>query len=209
MFSPRSAVLIEDESLTRTLLESLLGTLGFDVTAVGTATEGIEAIQDSDPDLLVADLDLGDGPSGAHAIRWAEENTPWVAAVILTMHRNPELAEPSVLQPNPARVHLVKDDVRSAKDLQAGIEAAIAGTSFNLGSHEAASVLTKDQGDVLRLMARGLSNKEIARVRDTSIGAVENMVQRIYINLNLTGNDAINPRACAITMYRNSRVTVA
>ena len=205
----RTAVLIEDDSLTRALLESLLRSLNFDVTAVATTQDGITAIKDTDPDLLISDLDLGDGPSGAHAIRWAETNTPWIAIVVLTMHRNPGLIDPSVLAVNPARVHLVKDDVRSVADLEAGIEAAMTGSGFDLGRGENARILTKDQADVLRLMARGLSNKEIARVRETTLGAVENIVQRIYSSLNLTGDEAINPRARAIVMYRNSQVTVA
>lgn len=205
----RSAVLIEDEPLTRALLESLLGTLGFRVTAIENAAAGIQAVRDSDPDLLVSDLDLGDGPGGAHAIQWTETHTPWVAVVVLTVHRNPRLVEPSVLSENSARVHLVKDDIRSADDLRRGIEAAIRGTKFALANDASASVITKDQADVLRLMARGLSNKEIARVRETSLGAVENITQRIYINLNLTGDESINPRAKAIAMYHNSQVTVA
>ncbi|MGB3674519.1 MAG: response regulator [Candidatus Nanopelagicales bacterium] len=210
MFRPsRSAVLIEDEALTRALLESLLATLGFTVTAVDNAAAGIKAVSESDPDLLISDLDLGDGPSGAHAIEWTERNCPWVAVVILTIHRNPLLAEPSVLCDNPNRVHLVKDDIRSAKDLQEGIEAAIQGTKFSLVNTATALVITKDQADVLRLMARGMSNKEIARVRETTLGAVENITQRIYSNLRLTGDDSINPRAKAIAMYQNSQVTVA
>ena len=132
-----------------------------------------------------------------------------LAVVILTIHRNPLLAEPSVLCDNPNRVHLVKDDIRSAKDLQEGIEAAIQGTKFSLVNTATALVITKDQADVLRLMARGMSNKEIARVRETTLGAVENITQRIYSNLRLTGDDSINPRAKAIAMYQNSQVTVA
>jgi len=210
VFRPlRSAVLIEDEALTRALLESLLGTLGFAVTAVDSAAAGIQAVKETDPDLLISDLDLGDGPSGAHAIEWTERTCPWVAVVILTIHRNPRLAEPSVLTENPRRVHLVKDDIRSALDLQNGIEAAIQGTKFSLAKSAKASVITKDQADVLRLMARGMSNKEIARVRQTTLGAVENITQRIYSNLHLTGDDSINPRAKAIAMYQNSQVTVA
>lgn len=201
-------MLIEDQPLTRALLESLLQALNFDVTAVDNAQAGIEAIQDTDPDLLISDLDLGDGPSGAYAIHWAEDKAPWIAVVVLTIHRDPSLVDSS-LSENPGRVHLVKDDITSVADLQAGIEAAIRGGSFDLGERTTVYRLTRDQADVLRLMARGLSNKEIARVRETSLGAVENIAQRIYLALNLTGDDRINPRARAIIMYRDSQVTVA
>lgn len=207
-FATRSAVLVEDEPLTRTLLTSLLRTLDFDVAAVDNAQDAIEAVRDTDPDLLISDLDLGEGPSGLHAIRWTEENAPWVAVVVLTIHRDPKLVEPSAKSTKTSRVHLVKDDIRSETDLQAGIEAAIRGTKFDLGRGDAAITLTRDQADVLRLMAQGLSNREIARLRECTLGAVENITQRIYSNLGLTGDDKINPRTRAIMMYRHSRVTV-
>lgn len=205
----RSAVLVEDEPLTRALLESLLKSLNFDVTAVDAAADAIDALRECDPDLLLTDLDLGDGPAGTHIIRWAQEHAPWVAVVVLTAHRDLQLADPDIKLRGGGRVHLVKSDVRSATDLQSGIDAAMNGTGFALNKTGEAYVLTSDQAEVLRLVALGYSNKEIARIRQTSLGAVENLLQRIYHSLQLTGDSRINPRARAIVMYRTSQVTVA
>lgn len=190
-------------------MESLLESLNFTVVATATAADGIEAVRDTDPDLLVCDLELGAGPSGGYAIKWVEENTPWVAVVVLTVHRDPLLANAPQLPHRPNRVHLVKEDIESVSDLQAGIEAAISDTGFSLAPRSEPFVITSDQAEVLRLLARGLSNSEIAKARGCSLGAVNNMTQRLYANLALNDNATINPRACAIALYRSSSVTVA
>ncbi|MFA7266338.1 MAG: response regulator [Candidatus Nanopelagicales bacterium] len=209
MFSVRrTAVVVEDEAMSRTLLTSLLSGLGFDVTTAATVGEGIDEIQAHDPDLVVVDLDLGTGPPGTHLIRWVNDNASWVGVVVLSAHRSTQLVDPRPLPPSDRRVHVMKDDLTSVDVLSRAIEnclAAQGGTRSNSGT---TPTISRDQAHVLQLMAQGLSNSEIAKTRDCSVRTVENMIQRIYTTLGLKGDDSINPRVAAINMYNNSQVTV-
>lgn len=56
----RTALVIEDDADTRCLIESLLSSSGFSVSATGLGTDGIRLARDLSPDLVLLDLGLPD-----------------------------------------------------------------------------------------------------------------------------------------------------
>jgi len=58
--SEPSIVLIDDDERVRRACEELLSAAGYDVTAAGSAMEGIRAIRTGRPDLVVTDIVLPD-----------------------------------------------------------------------------------------------------------------------------------------------------
>ncbi|MBM3686392.1 MAG: response regulator [Actinobacteria bacterium] len=62
--APRTVLLVEDHAMTRALVQRSLEDDGFVVTAVDSARGAIRAFDDVDPDVLVADINLGAGPNG-------------------------------------------------------------------------------------------------------------------------------------------------
>ena len=68
--------------------------------------------------------------------------------------------------------------------------------------------LSNTQAELLRLLAQGLSNKAIADKRNTSLRAVEALINRTYQALNLSENDSINLRVEAVKLWRSSRIYI-
>ena len=61
--------------------------------------------------------------------------------------------------------------------------------------------LTNTQVQVLRLVASGYTNSEIARRREKSISAVEQIIRTIFTNLNIQDAAIINQRVEAARIY--------
>jgi DNA-binding NarL/FixJ family response regulator len=61
--------------------------------------------------------------------------------------------------------------------------------------------LSAKQLEVLKLIADGLSNQQIADARQTSVRAVEGMVSRIFDALGIDVQDAGNSRVDAVKKY--------
>ena len=61
--------------------------------------------------------------------------------------------------------------------------------------------LTRTQTEVLRMMAQGYTNLEIAARRETSVSAVEQLIKSIFRGLGIVNSPQINPRAEAMRCY--------
>ena len=61
-FEDRRVLLVEDDALTLTLLESVIRTFGFHTYSAASATEAKVALTSFDPDLAILDIDLGPRP---------------------------------------------------------------------------------------------------------------------------------------------------
>ena len=61
--------------------------------------------------------------------------------------------------------------------------------------------LSGQQVETLRLIAEGLSNEEIARVRGSSVRAVEAMVSRIFAALGVGDDPHLSSRVAAARIY--------
>jgi DNA-binding NtrC family response regulator len=83
-------LLVEDEEFTRILIRDALTNIGMTVLAVASVYQALSEIEEFDPNVVVADLDLGPGPDGADLLNNVEEERPWTGMVVLTAHASPE-----------------------------------------------------------------------------------------------------------------------
>jgi DNA-binding NarL/FixJ family response regulator len=164
-----------------------------------------------EPHVVIADLDLGSGPSGADLLHRVAEESPWVGLVVLTAHAAPSLALPAGTRLPDRVVYLIKSDVSSGRDLQGAMNAAIADAEPALPVAEDAEgrpVISRVQGEVLRLIAEGYSNQGIAEIRGTSMRATESLVHRTFTALGLGNDKRMSPRVQAVRMWQQGRVSV-
>lgn len=203
--APRLALVIDDAPFVRAMVVSMLEELGFETVSASSVNGGIEALLANDPDLAVIDLDLGgDGPTGIDVVRFAQERMPWTAIVVLTDFRAPQLVDTSATDLD--AVYLVKSDIESVDQLRHGIEAAMRGEPLNTSrSQEPHISITPAQSEVLRLMARGLTNAEIAQKSGMSHRSVERLTIRLYRALGIAEDEG-NARVRAVNMYRSSQI---
>lgn len=207
---PWRILVIDDDALIATLVGDGLRMHGHDVTVAASPAEAYFAIDGIDPHLLICDLNFVDGQSGAAFIAEMREARPWVACVVLSTHRSPELAVADAhLLPRDV-VYLVKSTVRSVDHILSVVQAAMTGRAFDRADDNevAAVVVNPTQAEVLRLLASGASTRALAEKRGTSVRAVESLLVRLYRTLGLDTSRDSTPRVEAIRMWQAGLVRV-
>jgi DNA-binding NarL/FixJ family response regulator len=178
----RKVLVVEDEPLLRVLISNTLEAEGFIVASAAGASEARKVADDFDPDVALLDIELGVGPSGIDLALILRKKTPAIGLVFLTHIPEPRVVgvENKVIPRNAA--YLVKDRIAESGQLRSAIEAALrdrVSREFREDKKtHALSEVSRSQLEVLKLVALGRSNGEIAEARGTTIRAVENLVRR-------------------------------
>ncbi len=195
-------LLVEDNSFTRsTVSASLRAEDCVVVAAVATAKEAMRVIDEHVIDCAVIDLHLGPGPSGidlAHGLRRAK---PEVGIVILTSYSDPRLLGGSQRPLPPRAVYAVKNDIDSTEELRGKIEMAMGSVERPRAAVTKYVPLTDTQMEILRMVADGLTNAEIARRRVVTERAVETAIARILSKLSIDVGEGSNPRVLLTHAY--------
>jgi DNA-binding NarL/FixJ family response regulator len=202
-------LLVEDEEFTRGLLTSSLEKSGVEVRSCPSVSIALTLLQEFEPHVVITDLDLGQGPSGVHLLERVAQQTPWVGMAILSAHASPELAVRDGYRIPEGTVYAVKSEIASAEDLvilvQAAVERRVVRESDAVSDKV---VLTPVHGEILRMIAEGLSNSAIAKERNTSLRAAEGMVQRTFVALGIGSDADRNARVLAVRMWQQGKVII-
>ena len=197
----RRLLLVEDEQLTRSLISNLLVQRGFEVETCGSASEAASLARAFDPDVMVVDISLGEGPTGIDLIHAMRNSYPHLAFVVLSNYA----ALPTSIRDLEKIAYLRKRDVADPQMLVDAVEQVLrdvdASSTFPIVQSTLLSSLTKQQLDVLALVAAGLSNQEIAQRRGTTVQSTEQLIGRIYKALGLKRDRARSLRVQATSVY--------
>jgi len=178
-------VLADDHTLVRAgirrIIEGLPGCV-----VVAEASDGhaaVEAIKRDDVDVLVLDLKM-DGLDGIGVLRAVKAMRPALKVLVLTMHAGREYVARAIEEG--ADGYLLKDS--AVQDLAAAVHAVMAGRTYfspaiqsqmaeilrsPTKAAQGIQVLTDREREVLVLLARGHSTKEIASALDIGTRTVE------------------------------------
>ena len=199
------AIIVDDDPFTRVVLSSALRELGIElIAAVGSATEAMETLSTSTCDLAVLDLDLGEGPTGIDLAHGLRRVLPSIAIIVLSTYAEPRLmgSKQQVL-PAGAR-YLVKQTISEAESLGQVI-ADVVRSPLSIQKDEVAlgllSELSDTQVDIMRLLAEGRSNEEIARLVFIAEGSVEKAIARIIKKLGVKADRTQNQRVMLAQFY--------
>ena len=197
--------LLEDEDLTRLTLSTALQALGHQVV-----------LQDSDVgrflaksstaslDAVLLDLHLGSGPTGFDVALELRRQNHTVGIVFLTSFQDPRLLNPKLGDLPEGSVYLVKGEIKEIAVLDGAVASAIAKLE-RLPSPGMVQLLSDTQIETLRLVAKGLSNGEIAKQRFITEKSVEITISRIAKALGITNEPTKNQRVHIAKVYFRSR----
>ena len=204
-------LLVEDEEFTRTLIRDSLTKIGMTVVDVGSVHDALAVMDEFDPHVVVSDLDLGPGPDGADLLYKVEQTRPWTGMVVLTAHASPELALHGASRIPESATYLVKSQISSTEYLKAAIEESIVTPGAKSAANKNAEdqfVISATQGEILRMIADGLSNAAIARERNVTLRAAEALIQRTFAALGVKGDPDVNSRVVAVRLWQQGKVVV-
>ena len=193
-------LLCDDQAVIRDGLELLLN-LEKDFEVVGLAQDGAEAVdlvKQKKPDLVLMDLNM---PimNGIEATREIHAKFPEIKILVLTTYDDDEWVFDAVRAG--ASGYLLKDTprqkiieaIRGTMDGKSFLDPAVAGKLMNqVASKQTqptsilADKLTERELDVLRLLAKGINNSEIAAQLHLSEGTVRNHVSAILDKLGVS-----------------------
>jgi two-component system response regulator NreC len=186
-------VLADDHAVVRSALRVLLDSEpGFEVVAeAGSVDDAVRFVRGHKPAVLILDLNMPGRPS-LEAIPDIQEASPHTEIVVLTMQNEPAFARQALQQG--VRGYVLKE--AADDELVRAVRSAAAGNTYlqpALGARLAAAetdatadVLSERESEVLRLIALGHTNAEIAEHLYISIRTVESHRAHIQQKLQLS-----------------------
>jgi DNA-binding NarL/FixJ family response regulator len=205
---PVRVVLVDDHPVVRAGLRALLDGRPAEVVVVGEAVDAASArdtIAATAPDVVLMDLNLGAGPGGIAAIHALDGAPDRPRVLVLTTYQT----EADVLAAIDAGAsgYLLKDAppdelfraVRATARGETVLSPAVAAMMVRRASSPG-PVMTAREVEILRLLAEGLGNKEMARRLLVSEATVKSHLTHVYAKLG------VDSRAGAVATAIEQRI---
>lgn len=195
-------LVVEDDRLTLGLLAEILTQAGFVVGAADSAARARTMWNRMDPDAVVLDVDLGSGVNGFDLADAFMAQTPSIAVLFLS-----NLPDARFAGRNPASLpvgvgYVRKEQISEPRVLVEALDAVLRGLDIETPRHDLdpgrpMAELSRTQIEVLRMVALGMSNQQIAAERGTSTRAVHHVLSRSMAHLEVDMTDEGNARVVA------------
>jgi DNA-binding NarL/FixJ family response regulator len=180
-------LVVDDHHVVRQGIAGLIATES-DMNVVGQAATGREALQQFRalrPDITLMDLQMPE-MSGLDAITAIRSESPPARIIVLTTY----VGDVQVLRALKAGARgyllknaLYKELVEAIRAVHAGKKSLSSEASFQLAEHATEEALTPAEIRVLRLIAEGEANKEIAAKLSLSEGTIKGQIRNIMAKL--------------------------
>jgi DNA-binding NarL/FixJ family response regulator len=215
---PIRVVAAEDSYVIREFLTSTLDAAPeVDLVAICSDRNELDhAIESLHPDVLITDIRMppSGGDEGIAVAARLRETDPSVGVVVLSQYAEPEYAVALFEAGSARRAYLLKERIRSRKDLIGAVEAVARGGSVidprivevliqarARADHSPLAELTPRELELLGQIATGKSNGAIAESLVLTKRAVEKHVNSIFSKLGLPEDQDVSRRVKATLIY--------
>lgn len=188
-----TVLLVDDHPLVRSGLANLIATTD-DLKVVGEAAGGAESVVlagDLEPDVVLMDLSMP-GMDGVEATRLILDTHPQIHVVVLTSFADEQRVSEALAAG--AVGYLLKDTdarevlaaIRSAAQGHAPLDPRVARSLLPSSTPRLKDTLSTRELQVLRLVAKGLANKQIGRALGISERTVKVHVGHVFRRIGVT-----------------------
>jgi len=190
----RTAVLVDQHPLWLDTVAQVVGRINVEVVGKATSSTGVlGTLDDQRPDLLITGIKMNDGEAdGITLIRQARERYPDMKAIVLSMYEDAQHIEAAFAAG--AVAYVLK--TAHPDDLTSAIRQAFDHSIYLAGVRPAPVAappaveddspgLTRRELEILRLVAEGHSNAELARMLWVTEQTVKFHLSNIYRKLNV------------------------
>jgi DNA-binding NarL/FixJ family response regulator len=185
---PIRILIVDDHAILREGVAAVLGCED-DMQVVGEAASGIEALESIrvlDPDITLMDLQMP-GMNGVETIRIIRKEKSDARIIVLTTYSGDMLASRALKAG--ASGYLLKSTVKdelaeTIRVVHSGRRRVPPEIAAEIAEHLGDEHLSDRELDILSRVARGLTNKEIARELSIAAGTVNAHVKNILLKLH-------------------------
>jgi DNA-binding NarL/FixJ family response regulator len=187
------------------LLDDVLTEYGFAVRTAADVAQARTEIDSFDPDMLLLDVSLGDGPTGLHLAHAMRISRPDIAILVFTRYTDIESATFDGLALPPGvgflRKHLVSDQAYLIEAMEKVLSEQRDPLTEQRNHEDVFAFLGVNGSRALRLLAEGFDNEEIARRCGVSRKTVERWIEQVYRDLGIDTKGLLNPRVAAARRF--------
>ena len=205
MSSPLRILLVDDDPFTLTMLSTALSSLGFtEVTSAQSASAAIALAQHVQPQTVVVDLDLGEGPTGIDLAHRLRKLFPNIGVVVLSTYVEPRLIGTQQQSMPAGSIYVVKQTISNLDTLRNAIVKSVETSSspdVQITEPSPIAHLGDSQVEIMRLIAGGMSNAQIAEKLIMQEASVEKAIARLIKQLGVQATREQNQRVLIAQQY--------
>jgi DNA-binding NarL/FixJ family response regulator len=203
MTDPITVLIADDHGVVREGLRAMLEREGLRVVGEArTGREAISLVESLLPQVVLLDIRMPD-LDGLQALAIIKTNHPETSVIMLTSHADPGYLARAVAHgaagflskdveperiPSAVRAAASGDHLLDPKLLRAALASAAAETPAAIDADDSLprDLLTEAETRVLRLVAEGLANEEIAAALNLSVNTVKTHIRHIFEKINVS-----------------------
>jgi DNA-binding NarL/FixJ family response regulator len=201
----RRVLVVEDEPLMSSLLTDVLTDHGFMVRTAADVAHARQEIDSFDPDMLLLDVSLGEGPTGIHLAHAMRLSRPDIAILVFTSQTDVARVTRDGLGLPPGVAflskHLVNDQAYLIEAMENVFREQADPIPVQRENDDVFAFLGANGSRTLRLLAEGYDNEEIARRCGVSRKTIERWIEQIYRDMGIDTKGSLNPRVAAARRF--------
>lgn len=199
-------LILENDGLTASFLKAQLLKEDFSsIELAETASIAMQIFRERKPSVCLIDVEIGAGPNGIDVARAMRRLNPLVGIVFLTSVQDPRLIDLKGLDLPNGSYYMAKNSISDTQEinrtLRDSISMAQSDSSCEIRTSSPALNLSSGQYELIRFIAEGLSNKEIAARKVVTVKSAENSIARLAKKLNIQDLTANSQRVLLAKKY--------